>query len=36
MTAPARQRGRMPRLADDYSVAAAAERMAFLQIATGY
>ena len=35
MTAPARQRSRMPRLADDYTVAAAAERMAFLRTATG-
>jgi hydroxymethylglutaryl-CoA reductase (NADPH) len=35
MTTPARQRSRIPRLADDYTRAAAAERMAFLRVATG-
>ncbi len=35
MTAPARQRSRIPRLADDYSRAAAAERMEFVREATG-
>jgi hydroxymethylglutaryl-CoA reductase (NADPH) len=35
MTAPARQHGRVPRLADDYSAAAAAERMLFLRTVTG-
>jgi hydroxymethylglutaryl-CoA reductase (NADPH) len=35
MTAPARERGRIPRLADDYSRAAAAGRMDFLRTATG-
>jgi hydroxymethylglutaryl-CoA reductase (NADPH) len=35
MTAPAQQRGRIPRLADDYTRAAAAERMGFLRAATG-
>jgi hydroxymethylglutaryl-CoA reductase (NADPH) len=35
MTAPARGRGRIPRLADDYSRAAAARRMGFIGDATG-
>jgi hydroxymethylglutaryl-CoA reductase (NADPH) len=35
MTAPAQQRGRIPRLADDYSAVAATERMQFLQTVTG-
>jgi hydroxymethylglutaryl-CoA reductase (NADPH) len=35
MTAPARERSRIPRLADDYSRAAAAKRMEFVQEATG-
>lgn len=35
MTAPAGQRGRIPRLADDYTRAAAAERMGFLRAVTG-
>ncbi len=35
MTAPARQGGRVPRLADDYTRAAAAERMGFLHAVTG-
>ena len=35
MTAPARERGRIPRLADDYSRAAAARRMGFIGDATG-
>jgi hydroxymethylglutaryl-CoA reductase (NADPH) len=35
MTAPARERSRIPRLADDYSRAAAAKRMEFVREATG-
>ncbi len=35
MTAPARERSRIPRLADDYSRAAAAQRMEFVREATG-
>ena len=35
MTAPASERSRIPRLADDYSRAAAAERMEFVREATG-
>jgi hydroxymethylglutaryl-CoA reductase (NADPH) len=35
MTAPARERGRIPRLADDYTRAAAARRMGFIGDATG-
>ena len=35
MTAPAPERSRIPRLADDYSRAAAAERMEFVREATG-
>ncbi len=35
MAAPVRQHGRIPRLADDYSRVAAAERMQFLQTVTG-
>ncbi len=35
MTAPARERGRIPRQADDYSRAAAAARMEFVHRATG-
>ncbi len=35
MTAPARERSRIPRLADDYSRAAAARRMGFIGDATG-
>jgi hydroxymethylglutaryl-CoA reductase (NADPH) len=35
MTAPAREHGRIPRSADDYSQAAAAERMDFIRAATG-
>jgi hydroxymethylglutaryl-CoA reductase (NADPH) len=35
MTAPTRQRGLIPRLADDYTRGAAAERMAFLRAVTG-
>jgi len=34
MTAPAQQHGRVPRLPDDYSRAAAAERIEFLRVAT--
>ncbi|MGO8958940.1 MAG: hydroxymethylglutaryl-CoA reductase [Streptosporangiaceae bacterium] len=35
MTAPAQEHGRMPRLPDDYSPAAAAERTRFLEMVTG-
>jgi hydroxymethylglutaryl-CoA reductase (NADPH) len=35
MTAPVRERGRIPRLDEDYTRAAAAQRMAFLRDATG-
>jgi hypothetical protein len=35
MTAPVRQRSRIPRLADDYTRAAAAGRTGFLRAVTG-